>query len=165
MRSCTMIALALAVTFGGCGGKKDKEQPAVGGAPATPPVDDKPIDVCSWVPKDQIEAVLGKLSKEPQTLKKMGAQLGGCTWETGEMTIATVTPRPAGEFDGTVKASGDPTDVPGVGEKAVNTSKAGMLVKVAGKPYFLHVMVIKGAQGMNAEKATELAKLIVPAAK
>lgn len=173
-----MYRLTIAVLFAGsllaCKGEDKK--PAGSAAPAstasgtpsgaaapTPPPAKAAVDVCSFATKEQIEGAIGKLSGEPKASTPQGSLLGGCEYETEDMTSVLAHARPAGEYDGTVDASGALGDVAGLGEKTTNT-RAGLLIKVAGKSYFLHVFAA-GAKGMDADKALAAAKVIVAGAK
>jgi hypothetical protein len=63
-----------------------------------------------------------------------------------------------------VKASGPATELPGVGEKAFTTEKAGVFVQPAGTSYFLHIFA-SSAKGNGKELAVELAKIVAAGAK
>lgn len=122
------------------------------------------VDICSFATKEQIEtAVAGKATAEPAAQPAQGSFLGGCNYQT-DGGMVSVSGRPATEWDGTVAATGEMTDVAGVGEKAVSSPKVGVFVKPAGKSYFLHVMVVGGG-GLDVAKATEVAKVVTAGAK
>jgi len=125
----------------------------------------KPIDVCSFATKEQVEGVFGALSADPKPQAPQGALLGGCEYSAdGGTTIAFASARPAHEFEATVKASGPATELPGVGEKAFTTEKSGVFVQPAGASYFLHVFA-GSAKGNGKALAVELAKVVAAGAK
>ena len=134
--------------------------PAEAKAPEAPPPADVP-DLCTLLTKDQVEAALGKVTGEPMTQASQGSFLGSCTWmaEKGSVILSA---RPANEFDATA-AVNKGTDVAGVGEKASMT-KTGLLVKLAGKSYFLHVMTMSGSK-MDDASAEAIAKSAVAGVK
>ena len=166
------IMVVLAGMLVACKGKDEASQSAAPsateptGAPAATAPTPAPaggIDVCSLVTKEQVESVLGPLTADPAPQAAQGSLLGGCDYAF-EGGMASVSARPAREFDGTVKASGEATELAGVGERAFTTSKAGVLAQPAGTSYFLHIFAMSGT-GMDHAKAAELAKVVVPGAK
>lgn len=162
------IMVVLAGMLVACKGK-DENKTSAAPSPTTAPAADTPtpapasgIDVCSLVTREQVEGVLGPLTADPAPQAPQGSLLGGCDYAF-EGGMASVSARPAREFDGTVKASGEATELAGVGEKAFTTSKAGVLAQPAGTSYFLHVFAMSGT-GMDHAKAAELAKVVVAGA-
>lgn len=139
---------------------KPTEAPAAAPvAPAAPAA--AAVDTCAFATKEQIETALGgKSMVDPKADPATGSFLGGCTYMTDAGT-ASVSARPADEFDATARKG---TEVAGIGEKAMQTD-SGLLVKVAGKPYFLHVMVLGKTGSQDAAKASEVAKVVVAGAK
>jgi hypothetical protein len=163
-------SMAFAGLLVACGRDTNQPAPAAPAQPAAPPVATptpppampvaaEPVDVCAMVSREDAEAVLGKLMKEPETQAAQGSMLGGCNYMSESGTFMMVSARPAGEFDGTVKYTekkGPYTEVPGLGEKAYDTT-AGVMVQPAGKPYFV-VVFAAGGSGAQGSKALELAK-------
>lgn len=132
--------------------------------PAAPAAAAATVDACALMPKDKVEAILGKLDTDLMAGTPRGSDLGSCTVGSAK-GAAMVGARPAGEFDATAKYAKNGHDVAGVGEKAVMTD-SGMLVQVAGKPYFLQVTVMDMKTTKQDEAlATALAKLAVENAK
>jgi len=119
-------------------------------APEAAPPTDVP-DLCTLLTKEQVEATMGKVTGEPMKQALQGSFLGSCTWmaEKGSIILSA---RPGNEFDATA-AVNKGTDVAGVGEKASMT-KTGLLVKLAGKGYFLHIMTMSGSKMDNASAET-----------
>jgi hypothetical protein len=169
-----ILSALLVCALVGCGKKTEGSEPASDKTtqtkpadPATPPPSAAPstaaVDTCAFVAKEDVEKLLGgKLMADPDKQEATGSMLGGCSWMSDKGEIATVSARPAGEFDGTVGMDKDAKDLAGVGEKAKMT-KYGALVQPAGKPYFMQVMVM--ANGGNDEaKTADLAKLAVAGA-
>jgi hypothetical protein len=100
------------------------------------------VDVCAILTKQQVEeATKAKVTGEPMKDAATGSYLGGCKWMTDKGTVS-VSARPIAEYDATAAGG---TDVPGVGAAAKMT-KSGMMMKLEGKPYFLHVMTMKGSK-------------------
>ncbi len=121
---------------------------------AAMPMNGEPVDVCAILTKDQVEKATGaKVVGEPTKDAPQGSLLGGCMWTTDKGAVS-VSARPASEYDATA-ASG--TDVPGVGAGAKMT-KSGLLMKLEGKPYFLHVMTMNGTK-IDPEKTKEVAMM------
>ena len=177
-----LVLLTAIVAMFGCSKKEDagsapgKATPAASGvapsasapaAPAMKPPDpvaaEGRVDICSWVTLDQVSAAVGKVTRPGSPSSVGGGRLGGCSWYYDSGT-ATATARKAGEYSGTVSASGSTTDVPGLGKRAASTKDAGVMVELDGKPYFLDFIVTSPA-GINAEKSLALAKVIVANAK
>lgn len=153
------VAIALVLAAAGCNAKSDGK-PDTKITPAG-----EPVDVCSFVSVADVEAAVGaKVAGPPEPSRPMGSLLGGCAWRLEDNAIATVHARPAGELEGTVGASGASTPVAGLGEKAMSTENAGVMVALPGKSYFLaaHVMSTKGPDRAASEK---LARAVVPGAK
>jgi len=141
----------------------DNAAPAGSGAADTPAAAPAPaqetVDICGTITKEDIEGAVGKLKAEPDAMPPQGSLLGMCTWMT-DAGVASVSARPANEYDATVRAySKDSKDVAGIGEKTVATS-VGYLIKVADKPYMLVVSVTAGGKPDPA-KSEALAKLAV----
>lgn len=130
-------------------------EPAAPAAPAAPA--NESVDICAKLTKADIESVVGKATAEPEATPPQGSLLGMCNWMT-DAGMASVSARPAGEYDATVRAVKDVKDVAGVGEKAV-TSKVGVLVKLADKPFMLQVMVMSTKGQLDPAKTEALAKL------
>lgn len=134
-------------------------------APPTPAANGTPVDPCAFVTKDQAKAIIGAEIDEPEKNAAMGSMLGGCNWRKPDFSsMLSVQARPVAEFEATSNVGKNKKEVPGVGEKAFMTD-AGMFVKVAGKPYFLHVMAMGADAKQDEAKATELAKAAVAGAK
>lgn len=181
-------AIVMVAALAGCS-KKDKETPAATGnagpsetkptettgtptTPAKPPEPSPtpslaggaapaPVDVCSFVTPDVV-SVIGPVKGEPTKLDASGSLLGGCSYplETG---MASVQARPSREYSMTGNR-GEPKDVAGVGQSAKFSAKTGLVVELAGKPYFLHVMVMT-TKGLDEEKTVALGKAVAPVAK
>lgn len=119
----------------------------------------EPVDVCSLITREEASKALGGEASEPQADKPQGSLLGGCSYTaTGKgMKFLNVSARPAGEWDGTVKAYEELQPVSGIGEAAQYSAKLGMLVKPAGKSYFLHVMAMPGNDKAVVEAAAKSA--------
>jgi hypothetical protein len=130
--------------------------PAEAKAPEAAPPADVP-DLCTLLTKEQVEAAMGKVTGDPMKQASQGSFLGSCTWMT-EKGSAILSARPANEYDATA-AMNKGTDVAGVGEKASMTP-TGLLVKLAGKGYFLHIMTMTGSKMDNAT-AEAIAKAAV----
>ncbi|HUP91198.1 MAG TPA: hypothetical protein VM074_03050 [Solimonas sp.] len=112
-------------------------------APARPA--DKSVDACALLAESDAAAVIGKLAGPPQADKPQGSLLGTCNF-TGEQATVALSAYPAEEFDGTLRYARKhetTREIAGVGESAFDTS-SGVLVRLAGKPYFLVVFVVKG---------------------
>ena len=115
------------------------------------------LDICAKISKEDIEASVGKLTGEPTPTPAQGSLLGQCDWMT-DAGMASVSARPANEYDATASAySKEAKEVAGIGEKAVAT-KYGYLIKRAG-PYMLPVMVMTGKGELEPVKSEALAKL------
>jgi hypothetical protein len=121
------------------------------------PTNGAPVDVCAAIPKDKVEAAVGKVTGDPTKDEARGSLLGQCSWMT-ESGMAIVSARPASEYAGTVSAYKG-TDLPGVGEKAATTNDVGVMVKPAGTAYFVQVMVMGTDGKLNADKSKALAKV------
>lgn len=137
---------------------EDKAKPEA--KPTATAAGDLNVDVCSFVTKDAIEGVIGKLSAEPKSVVPKDALRGGCEWAADGSTTALAHARPAKDW----YVPGQPTEVAGLGEQALWSSQAGLFVKLAGKPYFLQFLVTT-PQGFDQARATALANVVVPAAK
>lgn len=160
----TLLALLVAT---GC----DKKETDTKSAPAaeSKPVETKrpkglngqPVDVCGQISKDKVEAIIGAVKGDGEPMEAGGSMLGQCSWfaDTG---FAFVSTRPANEYEGTVKYAEDAKEVAGIGEKAYST-KAGLLIKAAGKQYMLQVAVMGGDE--SGEKTKALAKLALETLK
>ena len=168
------VALVLVVVMG-CS-KKEKAPPTPGSAvvadaavvaaiPDAAAAPDAPagIDPCSFASRDDIEKAVGPLTTEPTKTPPSGAVMGGCQFELANRQVV-VDVRPVGEYDATVALDKKAKPVTGIGEAAMASDQNGVMVKVAGKPYFLHVMALAGGTHDNAS-ATRLAKLLVAGAK
>lgn len=144
----------------------DTSKPGPEAPPPPPAASGTPVDTCAFVTKDQVKAVLGTDPEgEPEKNAATGSMLGGCNWRDKDFkSMLSVQARPAGEFEATAKYAKGQKEVPGIGEKAYMT-EAGMFVKVAGKPYFLHVMAMGADAKQDEAKATELAKAAAAGAK
>jgi hypothetical protein len=143
----------------------DTSKPGPEAPPPAAAANGTPVDPCTFVSKDQVKALVGADIDEPEKMAAMGSMLGGCNWRKPDFSaMLSVQARPVGEFDATANVGKNKKEVPGVGEKAFMTD-AGMFVKVAGKPYFLHVMAMGANAKQDEAKATELAKLAVAGAK
>lgn len=143
----------------------DTSKPGPEAPPPAPAANGTPVDTCTFVTKDQAKAIIGAEIDEPEKHAAMGSMLGGCNWRKPDFSsMLSVQARPASEFDATANVGKNKKEVPGVGEKAVMTD-AGMFVKVAGKPYFLHVMAMGVDAKQDEAKATELAKAAIAGAK
>src|SRR5690606_34226084 len=140
-------------------GASAKTEPAAEtAAPAAPAAPAKePVDICGKIAKADIEAALGAVDGEPTAEPPQGSLLGACGWTT-EGGLASVSARPAGEYDATVRSMKDGNDVAGIGEKTV-VGKHGALVKLAGKPYTLQVMVMDTTGKLDPAKTETLAKV------
>ncbi len=117
------------------------------------------LDVCALATRGQVETVLGALQVDPIKQNAAASLLGGCSYAVAE-GAAIVSARPTSEWDATVTAMGG-TEVPGLGE-AASQGKGGLFVKVAGKPYFLHI-VTPATTGASADQALALAKVFLGA--
>ena len=142
--------------------KAESAAPAGSAAPADPAAapaapGQEAIDICGKIAKADVEAAVGKVTGEPEAMKAQGSMLGMCNWMT-EAGMASVSARPAGEYDATVASVKNGKDVAGIGEKT-NASDVGYLVKLAGKPYMLQVMVMNMQGKLDAAKSEALAKL------
>lgn len=133
------------------------EQAKAGGAAA---VKGDPVDVCALLATEEVEAIIGKLSEPPKPGTPTGSLLGECLWQSTAKgyNMVTVSARPAGEYQATVDAAtkrdaGKP--IVGLGAQAVNT-RAGLMIKLADKPYFLTVL---GPTLSDAQKETVARKL------
>lgn len=156
----TLLALLVAT---GCDKKKEagsdtKSAPTAESKPVVSKrkdINGEPVDVCSQISTDKVEAIIGKTKDEPQAVEGQGSMLGQCSWfaDTG---FAFVSTRPANEYEGTVEYAEDAKEVSGIGEKAYST-KAGLLIKAPGKQYMLQVAVMGGDE--SGEKTKALAKL------
>lgn len=143
----------------------DTSKPGPEAPPPAPAANGAAVDPCAFVSKDQIKTLIGGEIDEPEKMAGMGSMLGGCNWRKPDFSsMMSVQARPAGEFEATSNVGKNKKEVAGVGEKAFMTD-AGMFVKVAGKPYFLHVMAMGADAKQDEGKATELAKLAVAGAK
>lgn len=166
----TLFAIAVCVVAG-CG----KKEEAKSSSPTTTTTESKPVeakkasnlngdpvDVCAQMAKDKVEAIVGKVTREPQSLQPQDSLLGQCTWSL-ESGFAMVSARPASEYEGTVKYAGDTKEVAGVGEKAAFAPQTGFLVKVPGKQFLLQVIVT--GDDDKGDKTASLAKLAVEQVK
>ena len=132
-------------------------EPAAQATPTPAAPAKEAVDICGKITTADIEAALGgKVTGEPQATPAQGSLLGQCDWQV-DKSMASVSARPVNEFDATVAAAKDGKDVAGIGEKA-SASKLGYLVKLAGRPYMLQVMVM-GIDGLDSTKTEALAKL------
>lgn len=139
--------------------KAESGEAAAPAAPTPPPTRGEAVDVCAKISTEEIESTVGKLKGDPMPTAAQGSLLGMCNWMT-EAGMASVSARPANEYDATVGAySEGSTEVAGVGEKAVFT-KYGIFIKLADKPHMLQVMVTAGGKPDQA-KSEALAKLAV----
>lgn len=143
----------------------DTSKPGPEAPPAAPAVNGASVDPCTFVTKDQAKAIIGADIDEPEKTPGTGSMLGGCNWRKPDFSsMLAVQARPASEFEATANVGKNKKEIAGVGEKAFMTD-AGMFVKVAGKPYFFHVMAIGADAKQDEGKATELAKAAVAGAK
>lgn len=131
--------------------KTDQAAPTPPSAPASTA---EPVDTCALMPKDQIEAKLGTPDGEPKRLPARNALLGHCSWMFPDYSNAAVSARPVGELAETTGKQ-----VPGIGEQAMFSDGA-LVVKLAGKPYYLQVMVMT-PKGLDEARTLELAKIAV----
>ena len=175
-----IFAAMLVCSLFGCDKKKDAEptpttesktvnldtsKPGPEAPPPAPAPSGTPVDPCTFVTKEQAKAIIGADIDEPEKNAATGSMLGGCNWRKPDFSsMLSIQARPAGEFDATANVGKNKKEVSGVGEKAYMTD-AGMFVKVAGKPYFLHVMAMGADAKQDEAKATELAKAAVAGAK
>lgn len=137
---------------------------AAAGTPAMPAAAGAPVDTCAMMPADKVEPIAGKLVMPPSSSPATGSMLGSCMSATDKGIAVAIEARPVGEFDATASASKG-KEVAGIGEKASMTEH-GLMVKVAGKPYFLHVMATDTKTTKQDEAmATALAKIAVENAK
>ena len=163
-----MIRLALVlVVLVGCS-KKEKEKEKEKAAPTPGSVasaDAAPagVDPCSFASREEIEKAIGPLTTEPTKTPPSGAVMGGCQFELANRQVV-VDVRPVGEYDATVALDKKATPLADIGEAAMASEANGVMVKVTGKPYFLHVMALAGSTHDN-ESAAALAKLLVAGAK
>jgi Protein of unknown function (DUF3558) len=166
-----VFSALLVVAVAGCGKKKEADPKAEAKTVETttttkPSLNGEPVDTCALLTKDQIKAVIGADAADPKKyMEPAGSLLGECSWMAGNYMIQ-VHARPAGEFEGSVETMKTKKDIAGVGEKAVLT-EAGMLVKIAGKPYFLQVLAAGDAKTdeEKEQKVTDIAKAAVANAK
>jgi len=173
-----VLSAVLVCALFGCNKKKANEAPPVEQkskvieldtskpGPSGPPLNGPAVDTCALLTKDQIKTVIGEDPKDPKVdIEPAGSNLGQCSWMSASFMVQVLA-RPAGEFDGTVRDLKDAKEIPGVGEKAVLTG-AQLLVKVAGKPYFLGVVVggPNATPEVEEKRITEMAKVVVANAK
>jgi hypothetical protein len=138
--------------------KTESAAPGQAAAPAAPAAPaQEPVDICGKIAKADIEAAFGAVEGEPKAEPPQGSLLGSCAWGF-EGGAGNVSARPAREYDATVRSMDDGKEVAGIGEKTV-IGKYGALVKLAGKPYMLQVMVMTRAGKLDPAKTETLAKL------
>jgi hypothetical protein len=121
-----------------------------------------PVDTCALVPEAAAVAAIGKLTTPPAAKPPLGSQLGGCDYGSAKGT-ATVTAYPADDLDGTVRRDlkkGRAKAIAGLGDKAFQT-EYGVMFHPSGKPYFLGVFVMQGAEydAVASEKLARQLKL------
>lgn len=138
---------------------KTESAPAESAAPAAPAARGEAVDICAKISKEDIESSVGTLTGDPMPTPAQGSLLGMCNWMT-DAGMASVSARPVNEYDATVSAYAEgSSEVAGIGEKTVAT-KVGHLIKPAGKPFMLQVMVTAGGKP-DPVKSEALAKVAV----
>ncbi|HEX5541557.1 MAG TPA: hypothetical protein VFX60_08335 [Micromonospora sp.] len=160
------LAAALVLALAGCGGGNDVSD--LPGVPEGASTDGssmdlmgKPVDACALFTPDDFTAVMKKPVEKTETMDASGSLLGYCTHTSEDFASANVSVRPAKHFDETVERY-DGEKVSGVGESAYWDNKYGLFVQPAGKPYFLHIIVIPDAgDAFNFDKdlAIEVGKV------
>jgi hypothetical protein len=120
-----------------------------------------PVDVCKLMTTAEAGEVLGTTIDVATPDTPQGSLLGGCKY-LSMRGILTVSARPAGEFDATLRSMRNATPVEaGAGVKAHYSDRLGLIVSQGAKPYFLHI-VIAGTPGPNtSERFLSAAKKII----
>lgn len=163
MRTSTIVALVWFAAA--CGKKDDSNTSSKTGAPPTPAVAaPSKVDTCALVPKDKLEATVGKVSSNWAQEMEPGAVLLGTCGAVTDKGHVTVEARPSDQMDGRAKNASNAHPVAGVGQKAVMT-ESGLLVQPAGTGYFLVVMVEDADHHQDEATATAIAKIAVENAK
>lgn len=145
---------------------KETMKAAEAARPATPPAPTAgPVDVCALLSRADAEAVMGPLADEPTRDQAQGSMLGGCNFASPQGASASISARPAREYQGTVDYATrrEPgTTVEGVGTEAIFIPKTGMFVRFADQPYFVHILASKTPGTWDKDLSVELAKKLKP---
>jgi hypothetical protein len=148
-----LTSCVLAVLFVACSdkGSSDEQHAASAGA--------GPVDACAFMPAAQVEARVGELAGAAQSVTVEPPIVAMCRQRIAGDLQATLTLRSLTDWG----AMGEGGSVlHGLGDDAT-LSHRGVMLKLAGRPYFFHVLVT-GQSGVEQDKSVELAKIVVAAA-
>jgi hypothetical protein len=181
-RTEALAALALAATMllGACGGDDDdaatddtaapvEDSGASGDGGTDDELVDPPagstsgeaVDVCSLIAPVDISEALGTEFDIGTAGQPQGALLGQCDFSpvditTAEVSLVSISARPANEYDATVEVSGNPTPLDGFSVDA-NQTDAGVMLDY---PDFMIVVLAVGANGIDGEAAEAVARAL-----
>ncbi len=147
--------LALVFLCISCGDKEPASAPSAAEGAA-----ESPVDACALMPAGQLEVHVGELAGAAHSVAVQPPIVAMCRQRMVNDLQATLTLRSLTDWG----AMGEGGSVlTGLGERATLTHR-GVMLKLAGKPYFFHALVT-GANGIEQDKSVELAKIVVGAAK
>ena len=174
------LALAALLALGACGGDDDDSAsdtdtdattaPEGDGGEGTddelvdPPSDGgstngEPVDVCSLIAPADISDALGTEFDIGTAGTPAGSLLGQCDFSAvdianAEVSLVSISARPASEYDATVQASGNATPLDGFSVDA-NQTDAGVMLEY---PDFMIVVLAVGANGIDGDAAEAAAR-------
>ena len=183
-KALTALALTGALMLGACGGDDDDEATTdatdVRGSdegdagdsdgatddelvdpPAGGSTNGEPVDTCTLIAPVDISEALGTEFDIGTAGTPQGSLLGECTFSpvditTAEVSLVSISARPASEYDGTVSASGGATPLHGFRVDA-NQTEAGVMLDY---PDFMIVVLAVGANGIDADAAEAVARAL-----
>jgi hypothetical protein len=118
-----------------------------------------PVDTCALLPEAMAVATIGTLIGPRVQKPANGSMLGSCDYEGKQSSAASLAAYPADQLDGTVRRdvkNGRAQALTGLGEKAFQTPY-GVMFQPPGKPWFLVVLVMRGA-AYDAAASEKLAR-------
>ena len=176
-RHAIALALTAALALGACGDDDDAASDTDTGAgedtssdsgdgatddelvdpPAGGSTNGEPVDVCALITAADISEALGSEFGEGEPQPSQGSLLGQCDFSaadvtTAEVVLVSISARPAGEYDATVAASGNPTPVDGFSGDA-NQTDAGLMLSY--EDFMIHVLAV-GASGLDPDAAVSV---------
>jgi hypothetical protein len=119
------------------------------------------VDVCSLIAPVDISEALGTEFDIGTAGQPQGALLGQCDFSpvditTAEVSLVSISARPANEYEGTVEVSGNATPLDGFSVDA-NQTDAGVMLNY---PDFMIVVLAVGANGIDGEAAEAVARAL-----
>ena len=136
------------------------------GSPDAAPTDDdggdaaaEGVDTCALLSEEEAAEIIGELVGEAEVDEPQGSLLGGCNYTSADGNSLSVSARPASEYEGTVEIAEDAEDVD-AGEEAIYSPSVGVLMKLSGQDYFVQVLAIKGAEGIDRDLAVAAAEKV-----